>query len=103
MGQKPISFVREVSQKKLYTYKCFCFFECKKPTSTDSNTNLKPVNQASRQVISLSIAPELMKTAPSCFSNDAIQRATEILGSVGGNSMGKFLIDLVLMNLPAYY
>ncbi|XP_063677595.1 alanine aminotransferase 2-like [Bolinopsis microptera] len=52
MGQKPISFVREV--------------------------------------ISLSVSPNLMKTAPSCFTNDAIQRATEILENVGGQSMGSY-------------
>ena len=43
------------------------------------------------QVIALSVSPDLMKNASSCFSNDAIERASEILGSVGGGSMGESL------------
>ena len=32
-----------------------------------------------------------MKTAPSAFSYDAIERASEILNAVGGHSMGELL------------
>ena len=47
------------------------------------------ISYPSLQVISLSISPDLMKTATSFFTNDAIQRATEILAHVGGQSMGE--------------
>eukprot|EP00116_Pleurobrachia_bachei_P014499 sb/3474761/ len=58
MGQKPISFVREV--------------------------------------IALSTCPSLMETATG-FSDDAVKRAKEILGSTGGGSVGE-LIGIVLVD-----